>query len=343
MVAALGSMGATSASASSKVANHNNGRYNCQFSWGQRYHRNNYRNCTQDVTGTVTSVGATSFTVQRGYPTTTTVPTTSTTVAATTTTTTVPATTSCSASTAGETQLNENGFTALATPSGTDLPQNAITNVINGNLNAGRFSTDTYQAVGDVYEVNMGSAQTFNEIEMAVPGSPTDYAPGYEINVFNGTSWVTVASCTGTSTPEIASFPTQTAQYVEVVLTAADTSYYWSINQFLVYNTTPAVTTTTVPASPGLWTVNVSSSTRYSEPCSSTSGLGGIAVNDIVTVSGYRAGPSTIDATRVAVRPAPGTGWAPGSCPGTTTTTTGSGSGNGYGYGGGHGRGRHGR
>jgi hypothetical protein len=265
-----------------------------------------------------------------------------TTVAATTTTT-VPATTSCSASTAGETQLNENGFTALATPSGTDLPQNAITNVINGNLNAGRFSTDTYQAVGDVYEVNMGSAQTFNEIEMAVPGSPTDYAPGYEINVFNGTSWVTVASCTGTSTPEIASFPTQTAQYVEVVLTAADTSYYWSINQFLVYNTTPAVTTTTVPASPGLWTVNVSSSTRYSEPCSSTSGLGGIAVNDIVTVSGYRAGPSTIDATRVAVRPAPGTGWAPGSCPGTTTTTTGSGSGNGYGYGGGHGRGRHGR
>ena len=81
----------------------------------------------------------------------------------------------------------------------------------------------------------MGSARTFNEIEMASPGSPTDYAAGYQVQVSsNGSTWTTVATCGGVATPDIATFPSQTAQYVRVALTAADTSYWWSFNQFLV-------------------------------------------------------------------------------------------------------------
>ena len=186
---------------------------------------------------------------------------------------------------------------------------------------------------------------------MAVPNSSTDYATGYNVNVSsNGSTWATVASCTGTKTPELVSFPTQTAQYLEVVLTAVNTTYWWSIDQFFVYNTTPAPTTTTttvapttttvvpttttvpVPVSPGLWTVDVSRGTRYIGACPGWRGLGSIAVGDIVTVTGYRAGGFTIDAISVVIRSPYGTSWNYRNCPGqghkyghgygTTTTTT---------------------
>jgi hypothetical protein len=146
--------------------------------------------------------------------------------------------TSCSASTTGEALLNESTFVAStnATSGSSDEPQNAITNAVD-NANSTRFSSDEAQAVGQYYEVNMGSAQTFNEVQMQVPNSATDYARGYNINVSaNGSTWTTVASCAGTGTPEIASFTTVTDQYLEVVLTAADSSYWWSINQFDIYN-----------------------------------------------------------------------------------------------------------
>jgi beta-glucosidase len=144
--------------------------------------------------------------------------------------------TSCGASGTGESELSESGFTAStsAPSSATDSPQNAITNAVNGT-SLTRFSSDEDQATGLTYEVNMGSARTFNELEMASPGSPTDYATGYSVEVSsNGSTWTTVATCGGVGTPDIASFPPQTAQYVRVLLTAADTSYWWSFNQFLV-------------------------------------------------------------------------------------------------------------
>ncbi|HTV10399.1 MAG TPA: discoidin domain-containing protein [Acidimicrobiales bacterium] len=117
------------------------------------------------------------------------------------------------------------------TPGSADSPGNAL----DGYLST-RFSTDTWQAVGDYFRVDMGSPQTFDELEMQVPNSPNDYATGYNVEVSNdGTTFTTVASCTGTGTTEVASFPSQTAQYVEVVLTSADSSYYWSIDEFNLY------------------------------------------------------------------------------------------------------------
>jgi beta-glucosidase len=144
--------------------------------------------------------------------------------------------TTCGASGTGESELSESGFTAStsAPSSSTDAPQNAITNAVNGT-SVSRFSSDEDQAAGLTYEVNMGSARTFNEIEMASPGSPTDYATGYQVQVSsNGSTWTTVATCGGVATPDIATFPSQTAQYVRVALTAADTSYWWSFDQFLI-------------------------------------------------------------------------------------------------------------
>lgn len=135
--------------------------------------------------------------------------------------------TNCSASPSG-TALSRNGWAAStnAPSTSTDVPANAI----DGNL-ATRFSTDETQRPGLYLELNLGSVQTFDELEMQDPTWPTDYARGYQVEVSStGSSWTTVASCTGTATPEVVSFPAQTAQYLLVVLTGT-TNYWWSVQE----------------------------------------------------------------------------------------------------------------
>ena len=133
-------------------------------------------------------------------------------------------------------------------PSGSgDAPANAL----DANLKT-RFSTGKDQAPGLYFEVNLGTQQTFDELEMDVPNSATDYARGYVVQVSgNGTFWTTVATCTGTATPQIVSFAAQSAQYVEVVLTASTSTWWWSIDEFNLYNgssTLPTTTTSTTAA-----------------------------------------------------------------------------------------------
>jgi hypothetical protein len=134
-----------------------------------------------------------------------------------------------------ETGLNRANWVASSniTTTSADAPGNAL----DGNLST-RFSTGTAQAVGQYFEVNAGSPQTFNELGMAVPNSANDYARAYDVEVSgNGTSWTTIASLTGSGATEAVVFPTQTAQYVKVVLTSADSLYWWSIDEFNLYTT----------------------------------------------------------------------------------------------------------
>jgi hypothetical protein len=201
-------------------------------------HKRRHPSPTTTTTTTVAPTTTTSTTTTTVAPTTTTVaPTTTTTVAPTTTTssttsTTVPVGTNCAAALSG-TALSRTGWVAgtNAPSTGADLPANAL----DGNL-ATRFSTDELQAPGLHFEVNMGSAQTFNELLMEVPNSPTDYARDFVVQVSNGgATWSTVATCSGSATPQVVTFPTQTAQYVRVVLTAGNSSYWWSIDEFHLY------------------------------------------------------------------------------------------------------------
>ena len=131
-----------------------------------------------------------------------------------------------------ETALSETGWTATSnTSSAGDPPANAI----DGNINT-RFSSDADQAAGQYFQVNLGSAQTFNQIEMNSGGSTGDYARGYNVEVStNGTSFTSVATGTGTSSPETVTFTSQTAQYIRVVLTAGVSTNWWSIAEFTVY------------------------------------------------------------------------------------------------------------
>ena len=128
-----------------------------------------------------------------------------------------------------------------------------------------RFSSGKDQAAGMVFRVDMGSPQVFDELVMATPNSPNDYARRFNVGVSNnGSSWSAVATCTGTSASQVVRFPVQTARYVRVVLdpgTAAN--YWWSIDELNVYSSgsAPATTTTTTTVAPRITpTVSVSAS-----------------------------------------------------------------------------------
>jgi hypothetical protein len=136
------------------------------------------------------------------------------------------------AAAAAETPLSETGWTASSnTSSAGDPPANAI----DGNLST-RFSSDAAQASGMYFQVNLGSSQTFNQIDMDSGGSSGDYARGYNVEVStDGATFTSVATGTGTASPEIVTFAAQTAQYIRVVLTTGTSPSWWSIAEFTVY------------------------------------------------------------------------------------------------------------
>ena len=145
-------------------------------------------------------------------------------------------------------QLSETGWVATSntnSPAG-DAPQNAI-----GGTAGPRFSSDAYQAPGMWWQVNMGSMQTFNEVALASGGNTGDYADGYDVEVSNdGTNFTPVYFGTGTASPETATFSTQTAQYIRILLTASSTSDWWSMTNVTVDNT-PTPPTLPAPATGG--------------------------------------------------------------------------------------------
>jgi hypothetical protein len=143
------------------------------------------------------------------------------------------ATTSRLAAASAETALSETGWTASSNTSSSaaDAPANAI----DGNINT-RFSSDADQAAGMYWQVNLGSSQTFNQIEMNSGPSSGDYAVGYNVEVStDGSTFTSVATGTGTSSPETVTFAAQTAQYIRVVLTTGVSPNWWSIAEFTVY------------------------------------------------------------------------------------------------------------
>ena len=131
----------------------------------------------------------------------------------------------CSAGLAG-TELARTGWAASTNTSG-----DPAANAIDGDLTT-RFSTGAAQAPGQDLVINMGSAQTFSELDMEVPNSAGDYARGFQVEVSaDGTDWTSVATCTGTGSSEVVSFPAQTDQYVEVTLTQSVSPNWWSVDE----------------------------------------------------------------------------------------------------------------
>jgi glucosylceramidase len=145
---------------------------------------------------------------------------------------------SCGGTVTG-TALDRGGWTASTNTSASG--NDAAANAIDGNMST-RFSSDAPQADGMYWQADMGSPQTFGALELQVPNSAGDYARSFDVEVSgNGSSWTTVASCTGTGDPETVSFPAQTARYIRVVDTmladglTTSTGSWWSIDELNLY------------------------------------------------------------------------------------------------------------
>jgi beta-glucosidase len=129
--------------------------------------------------------------------------------------------------------LPRTGWVASASNTGgADVPANAI----DGNT-ASRWSTGVPMANGMWFQVDMQSAQTFNQITMDSGGNVNDFARGYQVFVSNDGVNFGAAVATGTGTTALITVPftAQTARFVRVVQTGAATSW-WSIVEFNAYH-----------------------------------------------------------------------------------------------------------
>ncbi|MEV4560389.1 discoidin domain-containing protein [Kitasatospora sp. NPDC049285] len=143
----------------------------------------------------------------------------------------VPATQAGAAGT--ETALGRTGWTATSnTPSSTgDAPAHAV------DADTGsRFSSDTAMTAGMWLQLDLGSAQSFNQLTMDSGGYPGDYAHGYQVEVSgDGTNFTTVDTETAAANPVTATFPAQHARYVRIELTTGVSPNWWSIVDLNLY------------------------------------------------------------------------------------------------------------
>jgi hypothetical protein len=132
--------------------------------------------------------------------------------------------------------LNRSIWTASSSTSGGDSPGNAL----DGNL-ATRWSTDTSQASGQWFQVDMGTASVFNKLILNAVNSANDYPRGYQVTVSNdGINW-SGSVATGVGSPSITtiSFAAQSARYIRITQTGSASGTFWSIDEFNVMETAP--------------------------------------------------------------------------------------------------------
>ena len=191
-----------------------------------------------------------------------------TTTAKTTTTTAVPGS-NCVASVSG-TAFGRTGWSATsnAPSSAADAPANAL----DGNSGT-RFSTNEPQAAGLYLEVDLSWTHTFDALVLSSPNSAGDYARGYDVEVSgSGSTWATVAACSGTATPETVSFQTQAARYIRVVLTAGTASNWWSVDELNLYGGPQITSPPSVRMVPGKYNAFAIAATGSPAPEISESG-----------------------------------------------------------------------
>jgi hypothetical protein len=131
----------------------------------------------------------------------------------------------------GETALSRVGWVATASNTGgSDVPARAL----DGNAST-RWSSGAAMSNGMWLEVDMQTAQSFNEVTMDSGGSTNDYARGYQVFVSNdGVSFGSaIASGTGSAALITVQFPTQSARYIKIVQTGS-ASNWWSIAELNV-------------------------------------------------------------------------------------------------------------
>ncbi|MEV5440024.1 discoidin domain-containing protein [Streptomyces sp. NPDC052682] len=130
----------------------------------------------------------------------------------------------------GETALPRDGWQATASASSSDDPPSQA---IDGDA-ATRWSSGHGMQPGDWFQLDLGSARTFDQIVLDSTASSGDFARQYEVYTSDdGTTWGRpVATGPGSTVTRIL-LPTTTARYIRVVNKAGSGSW-WSIHDVSV-------------------------------------------------------------------------------------------------------------
>ena len=144
--------------------------------------------------------------------------------------------------------LDRTGWTATAS-----LNNSNAWRAIDGNPST-RWDTETPKAGGEWFIVDMKAGYTFNKIILNTLLGPYDYPLGYEVYVSaDGTNWNDpVATGSGNSAITVINFPEQTARYIKIVQTGSSDTWWWSIDEYYVVNssvTEPVTSITIFPSS----------------------------------------------------------------------------------------------
>lgn len=120
------------------------------------------------------------------------------------------------------------GITASSTEAG-----GSVNNIKDGNSST-RWNTGAAEAPGQWIQIDMGAAETFNQVQLDNSVDANDYPRGYTAQVSaNGTSWTQVASGVGYPKATAINFPAVRARYIKVTQTGTSTSW-WSIDELTV-------------------------------------------------------------------------------------------------------------
>ncbi|PPS72500.1 MULTISPECIES: discoidin domain-containing protein [Streptomyces] len=147
----------------------------------------------------------------------------------------------------GETALPRDGWQASASASSSDDPPSKA---VDGDA-ATRWSLGHGMQPGDWFQLDLGSAQTFDQLVLDTSASSGDFVRQYEVYASDdGTSWgKPIATGPGSTVSRIL-LPTTTARYIRVV-NKANSGSWWSIHDVSVF-ASDGKTTSPPATSPGL-------------------------------------------------------------------------------------------
>lgn len=126
---------------------------------------------------------------------------------------------------------------ATATSSGSPswAPADAV---LDGSMTTA-WTPGAAQAAGQYLQVDLGSARTFDEIELDSGESGGDYARVYSVTTStNGSTWTEVARGNGQTRDSRIAVPSQTARYLRVTLTAPWSANWWTVRELRLHNST---------------------------------------------------------------------------------------------------------
>jgi uncharacterized protein YjdB len=200
--------------------------------------------------------------------------------------------------------IDRAGWTATAS-----LNNALAGNGIDGNSST-RWDAGQIQANGQWYILDMKENKTFNKIILDDSNSPYDFPVGYSVYVsVDGINWSnSVASGNGSSAITVINFTTQNARYIKILQTGSSNTFWWSINEYYVVNSSITEPVTGISVSPASVNLNIGSNQQLTEAISpddagnlavswTSSNTNVAEVNDNGLVTALSAGSAVITLT----------------------------------------------